>query len=406
MLSLGVLQGSSYLFPLLTLPYLTRVLGLETYGILVFAQAVLFYAVLVTDYGFHLSATRTLSLRLGRGESISDVVSTVFAAKLILAASSLGIIASLSFLLPSLEPHRMHLMAASSLVAGSLLFPQWFYQGIQRMKWVAAMTLIGRAVFLILLFVMVDGPEDVTSAIFLQSGSGMLTGLISLFMMKRLQSFEWILPTWNGILQQLRDGWFVFLSQISTTFFLNTNILFLNHFATLDAVGRYGVAERLIKALVGLSIPISTSIYPHVTQLFDSSRTAAMAFLRKTAIYGSLLMGGVSIATFIWAEQITWLATGSTELRVALLLRILSILPLSVFLDNLFGTQILLGTGHDKQMMRSLIRTSVVAITVGLLFIPPFGDVGAALAFLIAEIVLLALFIRECARIGLLPWRS
>lgn len=405
MLSLGVLQGSSYLFPLVTLPYLTRVLGLETYGVLVFAQAVLFYAALVTDYGFHLSATRTLSVRIGRGEDISDIVSDVFGAKLILATGSLAVIALLAHILPALEPFRMELLAASSLVAGSVLFPQWFFQGIQRMKWVAVMTLVGRGLFLVLLFWVVDGPEDISWAIFLQSGSGLLTGTIAVLVMRRAHPFRWSLPAWGGILAQLRDGWFVFLSQISTTFFLNTNVLLLNHFATMEAVGRYGIAERLMKALIGLSIPISNAIYPHVSQLFDRSRAEALTFLRKAALYGSVLMGAVSAGTFVFAETIAWLATGVQDDRLTHLLRILSVLPLSVYLDNVFGTQILLGTRHDKEMMRSLLRTSLVALTVGLVAIPPLADVGAAYAFLIAEIVLLALFVWECRRIGITLWR-
>ncbi len=77
LLSLAVLQGSLYLIPLLSLPYLTRVLGIEGYGLLVMVQSVIFYFTLVTDYGFNLSATKAISVRLATNSDISDIISNV-----------------------------------------------------------------------------------------------------------------------------------------------------------------------------------------------------------------------------------------------------------------------------------------------------------------------------------------
>jgi PST family polysaccharide transporter len=400
LLSLAILQGSLYLIPLLSLPYLTRVLGIEGYGLLVMVQSVIFYFTLVTDYGFNLSATKAISVRLATNSDISDIISNVYAVKLCLGLASFLILAIVTLLIPFAALYRLELFAASSAILGTILFPTWFFQGIQKLEWITILTLIGRVAFLILLFYFVQDPGDIVVAIFLQSGAGLAIGLFAILVMKRFHSFTWKIPSYHDFRFQLESGWHVFLSQISTTFFLNTNVLILSFFGSFEAVGRYGVAERLIKAAIGLSIPISVSIYPHVNQLFVKGTQEALHFLKRILLYGGLFMALVSVSVFILSPHIVFLMVGQDDAIIVLLIRVMSILPLSVFLDNIYGTQILLSVGADRQMMMSLAKTSLIAFLGSILLIPFFFELGAAVNFLVAEIFLLILFIRESHKLG------
>ena len=126
---LTTLQGISYILPLVVLPYLIRVIGIEKFGLIAFAQALVQYFMILTDYGFSLSATRSIALIGEHKEKTSALFSSVMTVKLIFAAISFLILCTLLYFIPRFRAEWLIYVLSFGSVIGSTLFPVWFFQG-------------------------------------------------------------------------------------------------------------------------------------------------------------------------------------------------------------------------------------------------------------------------------------
>jgi PST family polysaccharide transporter len=144
--SLTILQISQYIFPLITFPYLVRVLGPDGYGLVAFATAFVGYFTVITDYGFNLSATRDISINRDNPEKLNQIFNSVITVKIILFFLSviifLPIVYGFSKFSDDLEIYLLSFIS----VLGTTLFPVWFFQGVERMGFITIISVVIKAI--------------------------------------------------------------------------------------------------------------------------------------------------------------------------------------------------------------------------------------------------------------------
>lgn len=399
--SLLVLQGTNYLLPLITFPYLVRVLGTDGYGTMAFAQAFAGYVVILTDYGFNLSATRAIAINRGDRERVNEIVGRVLAAKLFLLALGTAVFFLAILLFPRLRALWPVELAAFLIVIGNVLFPVWLFQGMARMGFITLLTGTTRALSTLAIFVLVKSESDVVLATALTSGGFVLAGILGLGIAFSAFSLRPKLPTVASVHSTLREGWHVFLSQASGSLFGNTNVFILGLFATPAVVGGFAVAEKIVRAVIGLSIPVTNAVYPVVSGLFEESHEAALRFLRRVMVRGGVVFLAASMALFALPGPLVELVAGARMDSIVTLVRIMSILPFTIFIDNIYGTQILLNAGEERRFMRATLYAGAFSVGASLILVPSFGAVGSAAAFTAAELLILILFVRSVHAVGI-----
>ena len=396
-ISLSILKGLNYVFPLITLPYLVRILGPEKYGLVSFAQAFIGYFIILTDYGFNLSATREISVNRENKQKILEIFSSVMSAKFILCILSFIILLLFIFFIPKFKNNWLVYVFTFGMVLGNVLFPVWFFQGIEKMKYITIINVIAKSIFTICIFIFIKKVSDFIYVPLVNSIGYLIAGGVSLIIVFKNFGIRFIFPSLKNIKYQLREGWHIFISTISTSLYTTSNVFILGLFANSNIVGYYAAAEKIIRSVQGLLIPISQTVYPHIAKLADVSKEKALDFiwkLMKVVKIGSFI---ISLLIFIFSKQIVNFLLGHQYQKSIIVLKILSFLPFMIGLSNVLGIQTMLTFKMEKIFSRILIAAGILNIFLALILVPVFYHIGTAISVLSTEI-----FVTSCMIIYLL----
>ena len=392
--SLSVLQGANYLLPLITLPYLVRVLGADKFGLISFAQAFVQYFVIITDYGFNLSATREISINRDNLEKISEIFSSVMIIKTGLLVITMAIMGSCVLFWGRFAQDWPVYWLTFGMVLGQVMFPAWFFQGMERMKYITFLNVLAKTIFTVAVFVFVKEQSDYLFVPALTSLGFIISGIASLVVIRRMFGIGFSLQRLTTLKYHLSRGWHIFASQLSISLFSNTNTVILGLFANNTMVGYYAAAEKVMRALAMLQVPVTGAIYPYMAQKIKTNSVAAMSELRKIIKFGSILYGVLLTFVFICADWIIRLLYSSSMDASVNLLRIIAFVPLTIFLNNIFGTQIMLNTNREKQFFKVLFSGGVINVCLASILSSFYMDVGAAVALLLVEVyVMVGMFL-------------
>ena len=393
---LMIVQLSTYALPLVTLPFLSRRLGPDNFGLLSFSQWFIWYFVTLTDYGFNLTGTRAVAVHRDDPEKLSRYFCVITVAKLWLTILGFVLMGVTIALVPKLRPHWLLYTCSFLTVVGNFVFPLWFFQGLQQMKLIAGRDLGMKVLGTILLFAVIRRPEDYLWAALIQSGSPAIAGLIGLAQLRRvLPEFRWQWPTAAEVWTELRQGWAVFLSFAAMTLYTSTNTFLLYLYTTPADVGFYTAAQRLIVAARTMVTPAVTALYPHVSHLAARSRADAIQFLNRYAALLSLPFLAGSLVLGLGAPWIIRLIYGPLFEPAIPVLRIMSLSPFLLALSHAYSTFFMLAFGYDREWSRIVFLTAALNFVIFLpllMFINPIHAISWTSVALDA-VVLIASFL-------------
>jgi PST family polysaccharide transporter len=385
-LSLSSVQAVNYILPLITIPYLVRVLGPEKFGLIAFAQAFIQYFVLLTDYGFNLSATREISINRDNKEKISEIFSSIMLIKISLMILSFLILCLLVYSIDKFRTEWLIYFLTFGIILGNVLLPVWLFQGMERMKQLALLNILPRMIFTVSIFIFIRIQSDYIYIPLINSLGFIVSGLISLWIVVRKFEIKIKIPTFVEIKHELKEGWHIFISTVSISLYTTSNTFILGIFTNNTIVGYYSAGEKIVKAVQGLMGPLSQTIYPHISKLASESREAALIFVRKIVKVVGVPAFFVSLALLIFAPQISNIILGRQFKESIPVIQILSFLPFIIGLSNIFGIQTMLNFGLKEIFTKILMMASVINILLALILVTPLQHIGISLSVLVTEI--------------------
>ncbi|MBA2858831.1 PST family polysaccharide transporter [Methanococcus maripaludis] len=387
-MSLMTLQGLNYILPLITFPYLVRVLGPEKFGLVSFASAFIGYFVIITDYGFNLSATREIALNRENNEKLSEIFSSVMTIKFMLMILSFFLMLLVVFSFDKFRSDWKIYVFTFGMVFGNVLFPVWFFQGIEKMRFITYLNILSKVIFTILIFILVTDQYDYYYVPILNSLGYTTAGTLAIIIISSKFKIKYFLPTKGKIYEQLTSGYYIFLSQLKISLFSNSNIFILGLLCGNASVAYFSAAETLIRVLAMMQIPVVNAIFPYVSKKMQVDKIKTIHNLFNIAKIGSILYIIILFVAFIFSNQIILTFYGESMRNSILIFQILLIVPLSIYLNNIFGTQILLNLGKDKTFFYVLLMTALLNITIIIPLTLAYNYLGTAISMLISEIFL------------------
>lgn len=385
-LALSFLQATNYLLPLITLPYLIQVLGIEYFGLLAFATAVIAYFSILTDYGFNLTATKEISLHREDKNKIIEIYSSVMTIKFILLIMSFLILCTLVFTFQRLAEHWEIYLLSFGSVLGQVLFPIWVFQGMEKMKYITYLNIVSKLIFTIAIFVFVQQQSDVyLVALFFSLGS-IIAGILSLYLIKKEFNITFQFQKQETLRFYLIDGWHVFLSRFYVSLYTTTNILLLGLFTNNLAVGYYAVIEKIVLAIGGIFQPLNQSIYPYLVKKQKECFNTFVLFLKKISTIFLLASSFFILLAEYFVDELILLIHGEDNFHLSFLLSIfllrIFVLPFGTLLSNS-----LIIMQRKKEFIKVMNYTVLSDLLIVPLSIYYFQETGLVISFLIIIVI-------------------
>jgi PST family polysaccharide transporter len=359
--SLSALQGVNMILPLLTLPYLVRVLGVENFGLINFALSIIMFFSILVSFGFSLSATREISINRDNHQKVNNIFSSVIIIQIILTLLSLFILSILILSVDIFSQNSLLYYTTFGIVFGKLLFPTWFFQGMEKMKYITYINVFFRVIFTALIFVFVKDENDYIYVPILNSLGAILGGLYSLYLIHKLFKVKVIIPNIDIIKKQFIDSYHFFLSRIANngSRYYATAIIGI-YFGNV-AVGYYSMVEKLFFAFMSLGGIVSQTIYPYM------SRTQDLKFFKKIFVAITLLSIIILIPLLYFNEEFLLLIFNVKNIMLSDIFIIVFSGSIFGIMSSLVGYPLLAGFGYTKYANNSLIYASfiyLVAISI------------------------------------------
>ena len=242
---LTLLQICNLLIPLVTYPYLINTLGKNLYGVIIYSQAIVSYLAIFVNWGFNISATKYISINREDSKKINEIVSVVYIVKTLLLIIVFGFL-FLIFLFPEIREYKLLYIFSMWQCIYECLFPIWFFQGIEKMKYIAIFSFIGRVVFILLIFIWVTTPQDYLLVPLINGIGAIITSLIAIYILiyKFKIKFRW--QSLATIFYHTKDSTKLLLTSITGIVKDRTNTIVIGSVLGMGEVAYYDFVEKIV----------------------------------------------------------------------------------------------------------------------------------------------------------------
>ncbi len=383
--SLSTLQSINYFLPVIILPYIIRTIGPEKFGLIAFAQAFTQYFMILTDYGFNLSATRKISLCDKNKKKVCSIFSSVITAKIFLSLISFAILLFIISFVPKFKKDWLLYIYSFGAVIGNTLFPVWLFQGKEKMAYITRINIACGIIYAIFIFVFVKTSKDYLYIPLFNSIFLLIAGISGLYVAFTRFRLEYISQTYGDIQKELKAGWDIFISIVSINAYTTTRIFAVGLFTNNTLTGYYSIAERIAGFIQTFLLePFSQAIYPRLNKIFMKNKQHALKLMHKIQKNTMLAYLLTLPPVFLTADFIINIFCGTQYPQAAVILRLLLI---GVFFigANAFRVQFLLICGRTDIYSKLHITAAAFGLPLIFILIHYFSYLGAAMATVIIE---------------------
>ena len=369
--ALSLLQVASYVFPLITLPYLARIIGVDKFGEIAFASAIIVYFQTIVDWGFNFTATRDIVRNRENIRKVSKIFCNVIGAKLLLLLGCTIIFAICIYSIPYLYEKRLLLWITYLYIPGHILFPDWFFQAIEKMKYITILNVLSKLLFTVLVFLVIKNKEDYIFQPLLIALGFFISGCISLWFIFYRFNVQFIMPSFSSIFGCIRNSWNMFISLLLPNLYTNFSIILLNIYGGAVQAGIYSSGKNFIKLSEKFIQVLSRTFFPFLARRIDKHYLYV-----KISGSISIMMG---IILFASANLIVKIFYTDEFVSSSTVIRIMAITPFFFFLMNTYGTNYLVLKNKENILRNIILYCSVGGFLLAWIVVTQFGYIGVAI---------------------------
>ncbi|WP_169337518.1 oligosaccharide flippase family protein [Empedobacter brevis] len=384
LVSLSILQGLNIILPFLTFPFIIKKAGIDGFGTITYASTIVIFFIMLIEFGFNTIATREISVNIHNSTKIQKIFNDVISTKLMIFGACSIIFFLLLILIPKFRENSLIYFYSYLSTIGYVIFPLWLFHGTQKMKFVTYINVFYKTIFTICIFIFLKSKDTLWVVPLFNSLGLIASGITSIILAYKIFDLRFTFSPFNNIKEQLKSAFPLFSSELYVTLTAYTNILILGTLSGDYAVGIYSAAEKLIRAIGGLVLPIINTLFPYISNLFKVNYNKAKNELVKIVKYGSLVLI-ISIIILFYSSELIFdiVYKNSNKLNIEksiLVFKIMITFPLFSFIDLVFGRLVLLTNRREKDFFKVFSLSFIIGLATSLLLIYKFNYIGAAIA--------------------------
>lgn len=377
---LSIVQVAGFVFPLLTMPYLARVIGASGMGKVAFASAVMLWVQTLVDWGFNYTATRDVAKNRDNIQRVSEIFSTVFWARCILMIAALLALILLTIFVPIFRENTEVIFFTFLMIPGHILFPEWFFQAMERMKYISILNVLSKLLFTIAVFVFIKDKEDYTLQPLFISLGFLLSGFIALYYIFFKWEVKLLHPSFSNIRKVLSESSHLFINTLMPNLYNSFSVILLGVFSTPYMNGIYDAGKKLSTIAAHLLQIISRACFPFLVRNPHKHHLFAKIVLTITTL--------IIVIIFLFAPTLIDLFFGEGFGDAIIVLRITSIAMLFVMLSNVYGANYLIVVKKDKLLRNITMTASIIGFVTAFPLVYYWNYLGASLTYLISSMLL------------------
>lgn len=387
--SLGLVQVVNYIFPLLTIPYVSRIIGPEGFGLINYITAFVSYFVLIVYYGFDLTATRKIAVDPDNLAIRSAVFSEVSCARLLLfLLTIIGFAICISSVPLLSENIRLSLVLFLTVIS-ALLTPQYVFQGLQKLPVLSLLTVVKGVVNTSMIFLFVSTKDDLLLYASITVFSNFLISLIAILYVVFVIKIKFTFYSIQHSIAILKEGRLIFFSSIIFSLYTTTNIIILGFFAGATTIGYYTTAVSFIIIVQSVvNIPLSSSLYPYIGKSFSESEDNGIQKLRKIVPLVFYFTAAICLGILMLAPFVVLFIYGKSFSGSIISVQILSFLPLISAMSSLMGIQTMLNLRMDTLFLKITSFASCFSLVLNVIMGYYFSYIGTSISYLLTELLI------------------
>ena len=342
---LSSLQIASYIFPLISIPYLARVLGVDGLGKISFAAAIIIWIQTIADWGFDMTGARNVAQARDDKKEVSKIFSDIFWSRIFLMFCSFLVLLLLLLIVPKFRENYVIILFTFLYVPGHILFPAWFFLGLERMKYSTILNVISKLIFIVAIFIFIKDKDDYILQPVLVASGYFLSGIIALYFIFVKWKYRLYKPVFRTIIFTIKGSTDVFINTLMPNLYNNLSVFF-----------------------------------PYLSRKIEYHSLYAKFNLGVSGL-GSLIL-------FVFAPLLIRLFFGEGYGDAIIVLRITAFALLFTNMASVYGQNYLIVLHREKLLRNLTIVASVCGFVIAFPLIYYFSYIGASITYMVSSLLI------------------
>lgn len=386
---LTILQVVNTVIPVLTIPYITRVLGTEEYGFFSIALNWILYFQVLVEFGFGLSGTRKVALlEENDNKKLNEIYNNIISSRIILFIISLILLNIIAYISHFKLRIYFSMLILFIMIIGTTFQLTWLFQGKQDMKFITIINVIARTISVILIFAIVKNPSHLYLYCLFYAITLFLSSLISNIIAHKKYGLTFKFSSLKSIKYEINDAKYLFASSAMTKIFSGFGTTILGIVSTASMTGIYSAIYKIPYILTMFFSPVSQALYPFNSAKFKNGYDSGIKSVKKVCIPVLIVFGCISIIIILLHNPTVQILFGDDYSPYSTIVIPLVIQFIFAMINNFLGIQILVASGNTKKYSQAFVIGCIAILVLNIILGKLYGIYGVSIAAALGEFIL------------------